>query len=147
MEIFTFHNTTMNIPARPPPAWKSLFRTFPLSASLSLSIFYRSQTEPASFSCARDNTFFFVCLFFFFVTMSDISDQQFHQMYSLSPPGGRLQHIFIKVQSHQSFPFLRTWQSKVYYFIYTVINGPVKLLGLVTCQDQHEPAGEEPDLC
>lgn len=79
--------------------------------------------------------------------MSDISDQQFHQMYSLSPPGGRLQHIFIKVQSHQSFPFVRTWQSKVYYFIYTVINGPVKLLGLVTGQDQHEPAGEEPDLC
>lgn len=62
-------------------------------------------------------------------------------MYSLPPPSGRLQHIFIKVQSDQSFPLLRTRQSKVDYFIYSVINGPVKLLGLVTGQDQHEPAG------
>lgn len=72
--------------------------------------------------------------------MSNISDQQLHQVYSLPPPSGRLQHVFIKVQSHQSLPLLRTRQSKVYYFIYTVINGPVELLGLVTGQDQHEPA-------
>lgn len=62
-------------------------------------------------------------------------------MYSLPPPSGRLQHIFIEVQSYQAFPLLRTRQRKVYYFIYTVINGPVKLLGLVTGQDQHESVG------
>lgn len=75
----------MTVPARPPPAWKSLSRTFPLSASLSLSIFYHSQTAPASFSCARDNMFGFI-----FISMSNISDQQFHQRctHCLPPVAG-----------------------------------------------------------
>lgn len=140
MEIFTPTTLTIDLPARPPPAWKSLFRTFPLSASLSLSIFYHSQTAPVSSSCTRDNTCF-IHFFFFHFKVKYFWPAVPSEMYSLPPPSGRLQHIFIEVQPHQPLPLLRTRQSKVHDFIYTVINGPVKLLGLVTGQDQHEPAG------
>lgn len=77
----------MNIPARPPPAWKSLFRTFPPSASRSLSISYHSQTAPASSSCARDNM---LGVFFFFISISNIPDQEFHQRctHCLPPVAG-----------------------------------------------------------
>lgn len=141
---FKFQNRTINLPARPRPVWRSLFQTFPLSASLSLSIFYHSQTEPASSSCTKKQH---RCFLFLSECHHNSRPSVPSGLYSLSPPSGRLQHVFVKVQPHQSFPLLRTWQGKVYYLVYTVIDGPVKLLRLVTGQDQHEPTGKEPELC
>ena len=60
---------------------------------------------------------------------------------SLPPPSGWLQHVSIKVQSHQPLPLFRARQRKVHYLINTVVDGPVKLLRLVTGQHHHKPAG------
>lgn len=74
------------------------------------------------------------CLF----KVIDINSQT--GMHSLSPPGGRLQDVSVKVKSDKSLSLLRAGKSEVYNLINTVVNGPVKLLGLVTGQNQHKPA-------
>lgn len=58
---------------------------------------------------------------------------------SLFPPSGRLQYISVKVEAHQPLPLLQAGQGKVHNLVYSVVDGPVKLLRLITGQHQHEP--------
>lgn len=53
-------------------------------------------------------------------------------VYSLSPPGGWLQDVSVEVKPDETLSLLGTREGKVHNFINTVINGPVKLLRLIT---------------
>ena len=53
---------------------------------------------------------------------------------------GWFKNILVKIHSHQALPLLPPWQVEADHLADAVIDGPVKLLGLVGGQDQHEPA-------
>lgn len=56
---------------------------------------------------------------------------------------GRLKNILVKIHSHQALALLLPWQVKADHLVDAVVDGPVELLGLVTGQNQHEPAATD----
>lgn len=53
---------------------------------------------------------------------------------------GWFKNILVKIHSHQALPLLLPRQVEADYLVDAVVDGPVKLLGLVAGQHQHEPA-------